>query len=346
MRYNSSFRNTNNNNKNETQNLNLTAEQKSTMVYINNKLHKIKFVVFDCIILNRKNIGHFKFKDRLYELSRFFNQMKLQRFVIESKEKFLSKYSQNLDLEFKEKINEKTHVDNIRNDDKNSKFKIDLYLKDYFTFDKIKILYENICGKLPHENDGIILNLDDYPYYSGQATEIFKWKPRSMNTVDFEIQIMNFHKRNAYNPKVNEKDNYEKLIILNVHEKKDKKCPVNILIFEKKEEEEKFINECLCIANTSNRIVVECYFEFDKKVLKENIQKFEILKRNEYNILQDLSNEERFNYSTNTHRSGYWKFMRFRKDKLNGNSVQTFFKVWESIEDDLTISKMQEKLDF
>jgi len=37
--------------------------------------------------------------------------------------------------------------------------------------------------------------------------------------------------------------------------------------------------------------------------------------------------------------------MRFRKDKLFGNSLKTFFKVWESIEDNLTIDVIQNKIE-
>jgi hypothetical protein len=60
-------------------------------------------------------------------------------------------------------------------------------MKDYYTFTQVNKLNEFI-KLLPHHNDGLIINVDDYPYYSGQSCEIFKWKPIEMNTIDFEIK--------------------------------------------------------------------------------------------------------------------------------------------------------------
>jgi len=42
--------------------------------------------------------------------------------------------------------------------------------------------------KLDHGNDGIIFTMNCCPYYPGTCGEIVKWKPASMNSVDFIIR--------------------------------------------------------------------------------------------------------------------------------------------------------------
>lgn len=322
--------------------------QKSSLVYIKDKLCQIKFVVFDAIMINKTNIGMHKFKDRINELANFFSQMKVQIFSNEAKEKFLNLYSKKMDYEFKEKLSSYSQDQwghshcAASQETENLRFKIDIYLKDYFTFDKIKFLYEKIAHNLLHENDGIILNLDDYPYYSGQSTEIFKWKPQSLNTVDFEVETRRF-KIDPSIPDLSQKDNLENMILLKLYDPKVKWIFINILLFESKEEEKKFISEYAVIRNSNEKVVIECHFEMNQKVFADNAFKFKILKDNNFAYVQNVYSNSKF---AQAYKKGFWKFMRFRRDKLTGNSLHTFFKVWESIEDDLTIPKIQEKLDF
>jgi hypothetical protein len=331
----------------------LTAHQKSTMVYINDDLFQIKFVVFDAIILDNVNIGSLPFHKRLENLASYFKSLSWPKVHENLRNNFLKTYLSKIEpvLDgFREKLLEsannpsKSKYNQNSHSDLNLKFKIDIYLKDYFTFDKIKFLYEKMCGKLLHENDGIILNLDDYPYYSGQATEIYKWKPQSMNTVDFEVEPKRFHRRSAYNRSVDEKENFEEIFLLKVAEARDKEKVINILLFDKKPEEERFIQDLRLLRSSNSKAVIECHFVKNEKIVQENFYKFEVLKRNDFEYIQDM-HDHTTQYGQ-SYKVGYWKFMRFRKDKLYGNSLQTFYKVWESIEDDLTIDKMQERLDF
>lgn len=43
------------------------------------------------------------------------------------------------------------------------------------------------AGKLEHENDGLIFTVDDCPYYPGTCSEILKWKPVELNSIDFKL---------------------------------------------------------------------------------------------------------------------------------------------------------------
>lgn len=334
----------------------LTVQQKSTMVYINDDIFQVKFVVFDAIILENLNIGSLPFHKRLENLATYFKGLSWPKIHENIRNNFLKTYTRKIEPAlkgFREQLQESclnvskpkfTQGSGSYSADLNLKFKIDLFLKDYFTFDKIKFLYEKISGKLLHENDGIILNLDDYPYYSGQATEIFKWKPQSLNTVDFEVEPKRFHRRSAYNKSVDEKENFEEIILLKVAEGRDKEKVINILLFADKAEEERFIQELRELKATNSKAVVECHFEKNEKVVQDNFNKFEVLKRNEFEYIQDM--HDHTSQYGQSYKVGYWKFLRFRKDKLYGNSLQTFYKVWESIEDDLTIDKMQKRIDF
>jgi len=332
---------------------NLSVQQKSTMVYINDDLFQVKFVVFDAIILDNLNIGHLPFHMRLENLAQYFKNLNWPNIHEDLKSNFLNNYLNKIEPAldgFKEnllKYSNKSCKDKYFNTsslDLNLKFKIDLLFKDYFTFDKIQFLYEKICNKLPHENDGIILNLDDYPYYSGQATEIFKWKPQSLNTVDFEVEPKRFNRRNGYNKNSSEKDSFEEMFLLKVAESREREKVINILLFENKEEEKNFINELIVTKSSNSKAVIECNFEKNEKLLRENFHKYEVLKRNDFEYIQDMLDPN--SHYGQSYRIGYWKFLRFRKDKLHGNSLQTFYKVWESIEDNLTIEKMQKKIDY
>ncbi|GBG30716.1 mRNA-capping enzyme subunit alpha [Hondaea fermentalgiana] len=42
-------------------------------------------------------------------------------------------------------------------------------------------------GNLPHENDGLIFTRIDKPYKCGKTSDILKWKPRHLNSVDFQV---------------------------------------------------------------------------------------------------------------------------------------------------------------
>ena len=61
-----------------------------------------------------------------------------------------------------------------------------IYMKDMFEVWEVKSLFRLIDAEmLMHENDGLIFTQDCCPYYPGTCTEIVKWKPPHMNTIDF-----------------------------------------------------------------------------------------------------------------------------------------------------------------
>ena len=61
-------------------------------------------------------------------------------------------------------------------------------MKDMFEARHTPIIFEKIIPKLLHENDGVIFTKNQCPYYPGTCTEILKWKPLELNTVDFTLK--------------------------------------------------------------------------------------------------------------------------------------------------------------
>ena len=60
-----------------------------------------------------------------------------------------------------------------------------IFMKDMFEVWHVPFIFDKIIPKLKHENDGLIFTLDKCPYYPQTCDEIIKWKPRSLNTIDF-----------------------------------------------------------------------------------------------------------------------------------------------------------------
>ena len=173
-------------------------ELKGNEIILEGKKKAVNFLVFDAIVIDEKNIGSYPFYERLNCLSRLFQEIKMKRKQIVFKNTYFTKYNKEIKhsfINYDKLTNElikdlnPTHSFNNKNQ---LKFSISLFMKDYFTLEQVEIV-KNIIPKLPHHNDGIIINTSDYPYYSGQSTEIYKWKPNEQNTIDFEIK---YNKKN------------------------------------------------------------------------------------------------------------------------------------------------------
>ncbi|XP_078355265.1 mRNA-capping enzyme-like, partial [Oculina patagonica] len=61
--------------------------------------------------------------------------------------------------------------------------------KKFFPVEKAEWILESWSPKLSHENDGLIFNPAEEPYAPGQSPEVLKWKPHTLNSVDFVLNI-------------------------------------------------------------------------------------------------------------------------------------------------------------
>ena len=312
-------------------------DDKSKFIKVNGKNKKINFLIFDAVVIKGSNIGFLPFKKRLNEFSKIFmEEYDVLKYIKSRGKSFLKKY--NMDIQYSKFIN----INKINKDIKSSiqatkttsnanNKNISLYIKDYYTFNQIKKL-NDLIKLLPHHNDGLIINVDDYPYYSGQSCEIFKWKPLEMNTIDFEI---------IYNEKI-------KRFILYITTKEGN-LPVELLCFGSDEEKKNFKNNY----DKDNKNIGECFY--DSKLINDEVAinnyNLSKIKNNNNDDISDIfgsfvnkvpKDKEKY--------KGGWRFLKFRSDKLYSNFINTYQNIKICIKEDLqmkeiidTVEKNREK---
>lgn len=70
-----------------------------------------------------------------------------------------------------------------------SKEPFSIRAKKFFQVEKAEWILDAWSPKLSHENDGLIFNPAEEPYGPGQSHEVLKWKPHTLNSVDFILNI-------------------------------------------------------------------------------------------------------------------------------------------------------------
>ena len=309
--------------------VNEEMDDKSKFIKLNGKLKKINFLIFDAVVIKGYNYGFLPFHKRLQEFSRvFMTEYDISKYIKNCAKSFVQKVRE--ELRVIKTINKNSNIDfpnpgKLERDINNriipgttqtnsiNKKSITLYMKDYYNFTQVSKLNE-LIKLLPHHNDGLIINVDDYPYYSGQSCEIFKWKPIEMNTIDFEIK---FNK---------EKDRY----ILCAVGKGDagmneaNLIPVEILSFENDEEKKNFQK----IYNKyENKLIAECFYD-------PNICNTDVAINNYYlsKVKSDKNDKISFNlenFPENINQNmeklkGGWRFQKLRNDKSSANYINTY----------------------
>ena len=304
-------------------------DDKSKFIKVNGKNKKINFLIFDAVVIKGSNIGFLPFKKRLNEFSKvFMEEYDVLKYIKSRGKSFLKKY--NMDIQYSKFIN----INKINKDIKSSiqatkttsnanNKNISLYIKDYYTFNQIQKL-NDLIKLLPHHNDGLIINVDDYPYYSGQSCEIFKWKPLEMNTIDFEI---------IYNEKI-------KRFILYITTKEGN-LPVELLCFGSDEEKKNFKNSY----DKDNKNIGECFY--DSKLINDEVA------INNYN-LSKIKNDNNDDISDifgsfvnkvpkdKEKYKGGWRFLKFRNDKLYSNFINTYQNIKICIKEDINMKEIFE----
>lgn len=70
-----------------------------------------------------------------------------------------------------------------------SKEPFSIRAKKFFALEKTEWILDHWSPKLSHENDGLVFNPAEEPYAPGQSPEVLKWKPHTLNSVDFILNI-------------------------------------------------------------------------------------------------------------------------------------------------------------
>ena len=325
-------------------------DDKSKFIELNGKFKKINFLIFDAVVIKGINIGYLPFRNRLIELNKLFKE-----------EYGISKYVKNCAKSYINKLKDELKTNKSSNNSKGLDFpnpnklekeilkiipgtvttnyvnnkSITLYMKDYFNFNDVERLNEFI-KLLPHHNDGLIINVDDYPYYSGQSCEIFKWKPIEMNTIDFEIK---------YNK---EKSKYLLYVTNNETDGKtiSNLTPVEILCFESDDEKENFNK----IYNRyENKLIAECFYDANlsnKETAINNYYLSKIKSNTNEKIPMNLDDFPNDNIKLDLQKlKGGWRFQRLRNDKSSGNYISTYQNIKVCIKENLHMEEILSTID-
>lgn len=74
--------------------------------------------------------------------------------------------------------------------------------KQFFPVEKAEWVLKEFIPKLTHENDGLIFNAAEEEYIPGQCPGLLKWKPHTLNSVDFQLHITTIQKEGCLKEKV------------------------------------------------------------------------------------------------------------------------------------------------
>ena len=325
-------------------------DDKSKFIKLNGKFKKINFLIFDAVVIKGINIGYLPFRNRLIELNKLFKEeYGISKYVKNCAKSYINKLkdelktnkssnnSKGLDFPNPNKLEKeipKIIPGTVTTNNVNNK-SITLYMKDYFNFNDVERLNEFI-KLLPHHNDGLIINVDDYPYYSGQSCEIFKWKPIEMNTIDFEIK---------YNK---EKSKYLLYVTNNETDGKtiSNLTPVEILCFESDDEKDNFIK----IYNRyENKLIAECFYDANlsnKETAINNYYLSKIKSNTNEKIPMNLDDFPNDNIKLDLQKlKGGWRFQRLRNDKSSGNYISTYQNIKVCIKENLHMEEILSTID-
>ena len=325
-------------------------DDKSKFIQLNGKFKKINFLIFDAVVIKGINIGYLPFRNRLIELNKLFKEeYGISKYVKNCVKSYINKLkdelktnkssnnSKGLDFPNPNKLEKeipKIIPETVTTNNVNNK-SITLYMKDYFNFNDVERLNEFI-KLLPHHNDGLIINVDDYPYYSGQSCEIFKWKPIEMNTIDFEIK---------YNK---EKSKYLLYVTNNETDGKtiSNLTPVEILCFESDDEKENFSK----IYNRyENKLIAECFYDANlsnKETAINNYYLSKIKSNTNEKISMNLDDFPNDDIKLDLQKlKGGWRFQRLRNDKSSGNYISTYQNIKVCIKENLHMEEILSTID-
>lgn len=125
-------------------------------VDVKDSKEKKRFLIFDCLVVEKRNICAKNFQQRLDQLYKYvihpFNRMK--------------------------------------KDFPHLKHPFELGVKEMFKCDGLVQILKVVVPSLLHENDGLIFTPIYQSYVSGTCHRLLKWKPPHLNTVDFKLNIL------------------------------------------------------------------------------------------------------------------------------------------------------------
>ncbi|CAI2368825.1 unnamed protein product [Moneuplotes crassus] len=281
-----------------------------------------KFFIFDALVVNGKNIMNLTFENRLRTVkNKVIKKLRIQEYC-----EITCDRADNYD----DDEDEFDKLGDIR-DDSNGIIKI--YLKDFFLDIQTKDLWEKVIPKLDHGNDGIIYTMNDCPYYPGTCSQIIKWKPAFLNSVDFNLKLITSYNDNEY------------IWGLYARTYEQPEFLYDCIFFENAEENEKWRKTIAQMSNHSEEkpVIVECAFNSDLDY--DNLIRFNKYKRmsmkssypREDHLKRDFKFDSEVSFTEKKQLKGGWIIERQRTDKETPNSLRVAINIKATIMDPVSV---------
>lgn len=279
---------------------------------------KFVYLIYDGLYIHRKNITNLSYLDRLKHVYNDVIVPLKQYKITEAKNternstgktSFYSNRKKNTltadKANKKQPGNENATADDISDSSDDfpvdQEYLIEIYLKDFYTVDKINVLTK-IMKKLPHPSDGIIFTPLYDPYVTGTCYTLLKWKPLNLNTVDFGILPI-YDKDKIPN-------NFELFISI-----RGMRSSYNCYLAPYGDVFKQLLE--LALQNKIHHQIIECYYVT-------------------HNICSIRKNEN----AVETIMEGGWVAQKIRFDKTIPNDIKTINKVIQSIQDNITLETL------
>ncbi|KAL4431848.1 hypothetical protein ABPG74_015288 [Tetrahymena malaccensis] len=317
----------------------------------------LKYLIFDCIVHFGEKIFANNYLERLTNAIYFvqYNNSlyeikgeeppKPQPFC-ENKAKVLSQFL------------ETGETDNF--EDSENDIVISICVKDFFKIKYCNYLFDNYIPSLPHHNDGLIFTKNNSLYRPGTDENIIKWKPPSMNTIDFLLVANKDNILCGIDEKRND-GNYllqSRVIDLYVMDHNSERKNYEIAFFDFMIVDEDFFEEV--IQKTEEKegakgIVAECkWVDLDqekgdliKKIYTSDTDKILVLPEFPDDSNQDDTRKwiasQKQTYKESKYTKG-WGFDRYRLDKNFSNNKKIAKDIVSSIKENLDSKALMQRL--
>lgn len=279
---------------------------------------KFVYLIYDGLYIHRKNITNLSYLDRLKHV---YNEVivplkqyrtkeakSTERISIKTTSLLSDKKNNILMIDKtngKQPENENTIVDDISDSSDDftvdQEYLIEIYLKDFYTVDKINVLIK-IMKKLPHPSDGIIFTPLYDPYVTGNCYTLLKWKPLNLNTVDFGILPI-YDKDKIPN-------NFELFISI-----RGMRSSYNCYLAPYGDIFKQLLE--LALQNKIHHQIIECYY-----------------------VANNICSIRKDEHAVETIVEGGWVAQKIRFDKTIPNDIKTINKVIQSIQDNITLETL------
>ena len=151
-----------------------------------NQSRAIKFVIFDAMLINGKNICNESLLERLNHV---------QKEVINPYERIQQQQQQQHQLDKRRKVDHHANGQVYSLSTAPShQHRIALSIKKMYKPYAISELLDKVIPSQKHGNDGLIFTPVHLPYRLGTCRHMYKWKPAELNSVDFLVRVIQKNK--------------------------------------------------------------------------------------------------------------------------------------------------------